>query len=84
MTNTTARKTAATAPEPEAPTTIADAATETVLGPALRAGQKPQKVTFAHHLRIQGQDFKPGDTANLSPDYARQLRANGYVARERG
>ncbi|MFI9052526.1 hypothetical protein [Streptomyces sp. NPDC053427] len=83
MTNTTTRKTAAAA-EPEAETTATDNTTEAVLGPELRAGQKPQRVTFAHHLRIQGRDFKPGDTASLSPDYARQLRANGYLARERG
>ncbi|MFD3815113.1 hypothetical protein ACFWRZ_08605 [Streptomyces rubiginosohelvolus] len=79
MTNTTKK----TTPAEPTPGTTAPAA-ETVLGPALRPGQKPQKVTFAHHLRIQGHDFAPGDVATMSPDYARQLRANGYLARERG
>ncbi|MGW7090103.1 hypothetical protein ACWGH2_42340 [Streptomyces sp. NPDC054871] len=84
MTNTTAKKTTPAAPAPEAESTAPDDTREAVLGPELRGGQKPQTVTFAHHLRIQGSDFKPGDTALVSPDYARQLRANGYVARERG
>ncbi|MFB8026020.1 MULTISPECIES: hypothetical protein [unclassified Streptomyces] len=66
-------------------TTAADTApvNEPVLGPPLRAGQTAEKVTFAHHLRIAGRDFQPGDTATLSPDYARQLRSNGYIARGR-
>ncbi|MFD4933419.1 hypothetical protein [Streptomyces virginiae] len=79
MTNT--RKINAPATDPETETTTAP---EPVLGPPLREGQNPEKVTFAHHLRIAGRDYRPGDSALLSPDYARQLRGNGYLARARG
>ncbi|MFD7763562.1 hypothetical protein [Streptomyces microflavus] len=78
MTNTTAKKPAA-----ETTTETTDTTPEAVLGPPLRPGQQPQKVTFAHHLRIQGRDFAPGESASVSPDYARQLRSSGYLARER-
>ncbi|AWI32693.1 hypothetical protein [Streptomyces tirandamycinicus] len=83
MTNT--RKTTTTAEPETAPTPQAEptTTTEAVLGPPLRAGQTPEKVTFAHHLRIGRNDFRPGDTAVVSPDYARQLRGNGYLARGR-
>jgi hypothetical protein len=53
------------------------------VGPELRPGQTAQKVTLAHHLRIDGQDFQPGSEIKVSPDYARQLRGSGYAARER-
>ncbi|MER7937938.1 MULTISPECIES: hypothetical protein [unclassified Streptomyces] len=67
------RQTAETpTPEPERPT---------VVGPPLRPGQEPTKVVLAHHLRIGGTDFRPGESAVVSPDYARQLTRNGYVAR---
>ncbi|RSS97254.1 hypothetical protein EF903_01665 [Streptomyces sp. WAC05292] len=79
MTNTRKTSTPTTEAEIEATT-----AAEPVLGPPLRDGQAPEKVTFAHHLRIGGRDCLPGETALLSPDYARQLRGNGYLARGRG
>ncbi|WP_404949144.1 hypothetical protein HFP70_35770 [Streptomyces sp. ARC14] len=83
MTNT--RKTpATTATEPETAVAVPAVETPKVVGPPLRPGQQPGKVTFAHHLRIAGHDFRPGESALLSPDYARQLRGNGYLARERG
>lgn len=59
------------------------AETITLVGPPLRPGQKPEKITFAHHLRVAGKEVKPGDTAHVSPDYARQLRGSGYIARTR-
>ncbi len=62
------------------PTAIT-AETVTVVGPPLRPDQEPEKVTFAHYLRIGNTDFPPGGTAFVSPDYAGQLRRNGYVAR---
>ncbi|WP_030372338.1 hypothetical protein [Streptomyces rimosus] len=82
MTNT--RKTAATTTEPETTATPApETNTPTVIGPPLHHGQKPEKVVFAHHLRIAGRDFRPGESAHISPDYARQLRGSGYLARGR-
>ncbi|MGI5337657.1 hypothetical protein ACQEVS_09800 [Streptomyces sp. CA-181903] len=57
--------------------------TPQVVGRPLREGQRPERVIFSHHLRIGGRDFLPGDTAHLAPDYARQLRNSGYLARER-
>ncbi|WNZ14979.1 hypothetical protein [Streptomyces sp. 11x1] len=78
-TNTKKTTTTAAATEP--------AATEdqdvTVIGPPLRVGQAPEKVRFAHHLRVGGKEVKPGDEAHVSPDYARQLRGSGYIARTR-
>ncbi|MFF0754407.1 hypothetical protein [Streptomyces sp. NPDC004267] len=83
MTNT--RKTSPTAET----TTNTDTDTATtpppaVVGPPLREGQTPETVVFAHHLVIGGRSFRPGDSAPVSPDYARQLRGNGYIARGRG
>ncbi|WP_329317369.1 hypothetical protein OG723_44165 (plasmid) [Streptomyces sp. NBC_01278] len=54
------------------------------VGPPLRHAQVAETVTFAHHLRVGAKEVMPGDTAQVSPDYARQLRASGYVARTRG
>lgn len=86
MTNT--RKTSTPATEPDTSTVEAPASAETVVTviglPPLRPGQTPVKVTFSHHLHIDGRDYHPGDTAHLSPDYARTLRNSGYLARERG
>lgn len=89
MTNT--RKTPAptasaeveTKPVPELTEAAAAAAEETVtvVGPPLRPGQQPEKVTLAHHLRIGKDEYTPGQAALVSPDYARQLRRNGYAAR---
>ncbi|MEU5181149.1 hypothetical protein AB0G49_13965 [Streptomyces longwoodensis] len=85
MTNT--RKTTATdtdtEPAAEAAKTApaAEAKATTVVGPPLRPGQKAEEVTLAHHLRIGNVEHRPGQTALVSPDYARQLRRNGYVAR---
>ncbi|MFD0353014.1 hypothetical protein ACFVHW_04580 [Streptomyces sp. NPDC127110] len=81
MTNIRKTSTPTTDPTPEQEPA---AAPEPVLGPPLREGQEPEKVTFAHHLHISGRDCLPGDTAFLSPDYARQLRGSGYLARTRG
>jgi hypothetical protein len=89
MTNT--RKTPAAAtpaaevdtkPVPEA-TETPEAAEETVtvVGPPLRPGQQAEKITLAHHLRIGMDEYRPGQSALVSPDYARQLRRNGYIAR---
>lgn len=80
MTTNTTKKTTAAA-------TMESAVTEdqavTVIGPPLRARQTPEKVRFAHHLRVGGVEVKPGDDAYVSPDYARQLRNSGYIARTR-
>ncbi|MFG3132875.1 hypothetical protein ACGFZU_34905 [Streptomyces tendae] len=70
------------------PTTPAPAAEDTVvaitvIGPPLRSGQTPEKVRFAHHLRVDGKEVKPGEEAHVSPEYARQLRGSGYIARTR-
>ncbi|MEU7228931.1 hypothetical protein [Streptomyces chrestomyceticus] len=82
MTNT--RKTAVTTTEPENTATPAtETSTPAFVGPPLRHGQEPEKVVFAHHLRIAGRDFRPGESARVSPDYARQLRSSGYLARGR-
>lgn len=84
MTNT--RKTLATAAtEPDTTTAAEPTETaekpQTVVGPPLRHGQKPEQVTLAHHLRIGNEEYRPGQTALVSPEYARQLRRNGYIAR---
>lgn len=82
MTNT--RKTTAPTTEPETTAETAPAEeTKPVVGPALRHGQTAEEITFAHHLRIAGRDYQPGQKAFVSPDYARQLRGNGYIARGR-
>ncbi|WP_330335715.1 hypothetical protein OHS33_38705 (plasmid) [Streptomyces sp. NBC_00536] len=80
---TTTRKTTTPTSEPDNELT-ATPEPATVIGPPLREGQAPEKVRFAHHLWIAGRDYLPGETALISPDYARQLRGNGYIARERG
>ncbi|MGW0757174.1 hypothetical protein ACWD1Y_11900 [Streptomyces sp. NPDC002814] len=77
---TSTRKT--TAPDTEPETTPVEVS-KTVVGPPLRPGQTPEEVTFAHHLRIDGRDYRPRESALVSPDYARQLRGNGYIARGR-
>jgi hypothetical protein len=64
-----------------APETAEETVTVTVIGPPLRPGQTPQKVTLAHHLRIGSKEYRPGQSVHVSPDYARQLRRNGYIAR---
>ncbi|MBG7704920.1 hypothetical protein HCJ76_44365 [Streptomyces sp. MC1] len=85
MTNTrkTPAATAAAEPETTAATEPAETAEKqlTVVGPPLRPGQKPEQVTLAHHLRIGNEEYRPGQTAIVSPEYARQLRRNGYIAR---
>ncbi|MER6232585.1 hypothetical protein ACFUC2_05315 [[Kitasatospora] papulosa] len=82
MTNT--RKSTATDTATETTTDTAPAEeNKAVVGPPLRHGQAPEEVTFAHHLRISGRDYGPGQKAYVSPDYARQLRGNGYIARGR-
>jgi hypothetical protein len=70
-------KTTETAAPAEAPAEE----TVAVAGPPLRPGQKPEKLTLAHHLRIGAKEYLPGSTVVVSPDYARQLRRNGYAAR---
>lgn len=52
-----------------------------VVGPPLGDGQKAATITLSHHLRIDGTDYLPGDEIRVSPDYARSLNAQGYVAR---
>ncbi|MFF8789228.1 hypothetical protein [Streptomyces sp. NPDC015125] len=52
-----------------------------VVGPPLGADQKPVTVTLSHHLRINGTDYTPGAEIPVSPDYARRLRGQGFVAR---
>ncbi|MFF9901228.1 hypothetical protein [Streptomyces longispororuber] len=52
------------------------------VGPSAAAADTPlQTVTLSHHLRIGGKDYAPGDKARVTADYARRLRAQGYVAR---
>ncbi|MFJ5143056.1 hypothetical protein [Streptomyces sp. NPDC088707] len=81
-TTTTAETTADTAPTATDDTATAPATA--VAGPPLREGQSPEKVVLAHHLVIGGRDYRPGESVHVSPDYARQLRGNGYIARGRG
>jgi hypothetical protein len=83
MTTNTAKKTATATPAdaPAVEDQAADAVS--VLGPPLRPGQTAELVTFAHHLRIDGREVKPGETAHVAPEYARQLRNSGYIARIR-
>ncbi|MFJ2745313.1 hypothetical protein ACIO3O_37280 [Streptomyces sp. NPDC087440] len=40
-----------------------------------------QTVVLSHHLRINGVDCPPGTSVQVSPDYARRLRMQGYTAR---
>jgi hypothetical protein len=89
-TNTTIKKPAAAAAEEsgEAVTETAEARPErtarrtaAVVGPPLGEGQEPVTVTLSHHLRIDGTDHAPGAAIDVSPDYARRLRAQGFIAR---
>ncbi|MER5222846.1 DUF7210 family protein [Streptomyces flaveus] len=82
-TNTTTKKPAAAAlaetaeARPERATRRAPA----VVGPPLGEGQEPVTVTLSHHHRIDGTDYTPGAEITVSPDYARGLRGQGFVAR---
>ncbi|MET7573412.1 hypothetical protein ABZT04_33680 [Streptomyces sp. NPDC005492] len=89
-TNTTTKKPATAAEEnTEAVTETAEARPErarrapTVVGPPLGEDQEPVTVTLSHHLRIDGADYTPGAEINVSPDYARRLRVQGFTARSR-
>jgi hypothetical protein len=75
--NTVAESEAPTgAPAPTTPAKIPFA------GAPLRDGQQAEEITLAHHLAISGTDYTPGSRIRVNPDYARQLRSNGYAARE--
>lgn len=52
-----------------------------LVGPPLGEGQQSVTVILSHHLRIDGVDFTPGAQINVSPDYARRLRGQGFTAR---
>ncbi|MGV9509288.1 hypothetical protein ACWDQZ_27185 [Streptomyces tendae] len=89
-TNTTPKKAPARADEPtEAETVTAEARPKrttttiapAVVGPAPLTGVEPVKVRLSHHLGIGGNDYQPGTEILVSPDYARRLRTQGYVAR---
>ena len=88
-TNTTVKKTAPEAEESTAAVTEAPgprpkrtpAPAPTVVGPAPVAGVAAVPVRLSHHLTIGGIDYRPGSEIHVSPDYARRLRAQGYVAR---
>ncbi|MFI5990289.1 hypothetical protein ACIBAC_00345 [Streptomyces sp. NPDC051362] len=87
-TNTTTRKPSAEAEENIEPATETTEArperarrTADVVGPPLGDGDEPVPVTLSHHLRIDGVDYLPGAGISVSPDYARSLRGQGYVAR---
>ncbi|MFJ5121961.1 hypothetical protein [Kitasatospora sp. NPDC088548] len=75
-TNTTSKTPTTT--EPAAP-----AAGPPFVGPPLQHGQEAEPIRLAHHLAIDRADYLPGTDLLVSPDYARQLRTNGYVARTR-
>ncbi|MGA5822238.1 hypothetical protein ACPC54_30765 [Kitasatospora sp. NPDC094028] len=77
-TNTSSKNASPTAEQPAA---SGGPDQQTVVGPPLGANQVPEKVRLSHHLFIAGQDYLPGADVWVAPDYARQLRANGYVAR---
>ncbi|MFF4188101.1 hypothetical protein ACFYZ9_33395 [Streptomyces sp. NPDC001691] len=79
---TTIKKTSTAVDAEETPSAPAEPIK--VIGLPLREGQVAEQVTFAHHLRIGATEVKPGDRAHVSPDYARQLRRSGYIARARG
>ncbi|MET9776141.1 hypothetical protein ABZ023_18105 [Streptomyces sp. NPDC006367] len=88
-TNTTTKKPAAVAAEePTAPAVeTAPARTgrkpapaqEAVTGPALRAGVDPVRIQLTHHHTIDGTAYPPGAQVLVSPDYAKQLRGQGYA-----
>ncbi|MEU6460338.1 hypothetical protein [Streptomyces sp. NPDC046976] len=53
-----------------------------VVGPPLLSeDEKPVALTLSHHLRIGSTDYAPGAEIRVSPDYARRLRGQGFVAR---
>ncbi|MGY4934911.1 hypothetical protein ACWD7T_28130 [Streptomyces sp. 900116325] len=52
-----------------------------VVGPPLGHGQTPETVALSHHLRIGGTEYVPGAQILVSPDYARRLRGQGFIAR---
>ncbi|MFJ7054687.1 hypothetical protein ACIQU7_23555 [Streptomyces albidoflavus] len=54
-----------------------------VIGPPLPHGASPKTVTLSNHLRIDNRDYPPGSTIVISPDYARRLHMQGYLARRR-
>ncbi|WP_146046163.1 DUF7210 family protein [Streptomyces cahuitamycinicus] len=86
MTTTTKKTTAVTAEasaEAVTTTVTAEAKPEqaAIVGPALATGAQPETVVLSHHLCIDGVDYTPGESIRVSPDYARRLRAQGYVAR---
>lgn len=66
--------------QPESARTASSAA-PAVVGPVPAAGVEPVTVTLSHHLAINGKDYTPGTQIRVSPDYARRLRTQGYVAR---
>ena len=87
-TNTTTKKPATAAEEnAEAVTETAEARPEParrapgVVGPPLGEDEKPVPVTLSHHLRVDGTDYTPGAEIHVSPDYARRLRGQGFIAR---
>ncbi|MFF4276124.1 hypothetical protein [Streptomyces sp. NPDC001536] len=84
MTTNTPKKTVTAATADTSAVEDQTAGAVTVLGPPLRPGQTAELVAFAHHLRIDGTEIKPGETAHVAPEYARQLRNSGYLARTRG
>ncbi|MGW2550123.1 hypothetical protein [Streptomyces sp. NPDC001635] len=67
-------------PQPEPARTPSNAGPD-VIGPVPTAGVEPVTVTLSHHLAINGKDYTPGTQIRVSPDYARRLRTQGYVAR---
>ncbi|MGW2496266.1 hypothetical protein ACWCV2_17410 [Streptomyces pseudogriseolus] len=86
-TNPTTKKTAAPEAEESTEAVTTEARSErtgrapALVGPPLGEGQEPVTVTLSHHLRIDGVDFTPGAQINVSPDYARRLRGQGFTAR---
>ncbi|MFJ4988739.1 hypothetical protein ACIP9H_33685 [Streptomyces sp. NPDC088732] len=93
---TTPKKTPATAETPTAPADAVTAVTTTearpeetptvtvpaaVVGPTLSVDVDPVTVVLAHHLRIDGTEYKPGDEVLVNPDFARHLRTQGYANR---
>ena len=76
MTNTTTGKT-----EPDAKTSSDKSTSRTgdVVGPVIVKGQTPETVELSHHLQIDGTAYAPGAKISVTPDYANQLRAQGYA-----
>ncbi|MBB4902510.1 DUF7210 family protein [Streptomyces griseomycini] len=90
-TNTTTKKPAVAAAAEESTTDVTDtpaarpkrapAQAPPVVGPPLAVGADPVSVRLSHHLTIDGVDYRPGSEISVSPDYARRLRGQGYIAR---